>query len=343
VVPRARGIAWRLLISLLVIAGVLAAVFGAYTVTRGRTPAIAGPNAIASLEKVTLGALQQHVLIRGADRTNPVLLFLHGGPGMPAMYLAHAFQEELEHDFVVVQWDRAGAGKSFAGTPPSVMKVSQQIADTVELTNHLRNRFGQAKIYLLGHSWGTYLGMLTIAAHPELYHAYIGVGQVAHSVRAAELMHAFVRGEAQRRGDGDAVAALAQPEEQIDYESLLFRYGGELYHETSFLPILLTGLRAPEYTLEDALNVRKGPQFAARHMQYDVIEGELMDEVRVVRTPIYFFLGRHDYTAPATLAEAYFNMIEAPSKRLVWFEDSAHFAFWEESARFAAEMRAVRR
>jgi pimeloyl-ACP methyl ester carboxylesterase len=319
---------------------VVAVLVTAFTISRGRTPGISGRNSVATLETVRLGGVAQYVLIRGDDRSKPVLLFLHGGPGAPLMYLAHAFQRELERDFVVVQWDRAGAGKSLPGTPPEAMRVSRQIADTVQLTNILRARFGQDRIYLVGHSWGTYLGMLVIAQHPELYRAYVGVGQIADSTLARAAALAFVSAEAERRADADALAQLAA-DPTMDLENLLFRYGAELHHETSFVPMILTGLQAQEYTLLDAYDVRLGPQFSAKYMQYDVIDGELMTNVTRVEIPVYFFLGRFDYTVPSSVAQTYFDRLQAPSKGVVWFEDSAHFAFWEEPAKFAREMRSV--
>ena len=127
--------------------------------THGTTPAIRDaegnpiPDSIASLEKIKLGGLDQYVLIRGRNKSNPILLSLHGGPGMPQMYLAHAFQRDLENYFTVVQWDRRGAGKSYSSSvPPETMNVEQMISDTYELVQHLRSRFGQPKIYLLAHS-----------------------------------------------------------------------------------------------------------------------------------------------------------------------------------------------
>jgi pimeloyl-ACP methyl ester carboxylesterase len=146
--------------------------------TAGRTPPIHGPHSIASLECVRIGGVDQYVLIRGSDSSLPILLFLHGGPGMPAMYLAHAFQRELEKEFVVVQWDRRGAGKSYREDISNTLTTEQLVADTIELTNMLHARFHRDKVYLVGHSWGTYLGMLVIARHPELYRAYVGIGQL---------------------------------------------------------------------------------------------------------------------------------------------------------------------
>ena len=308
--------------------------------TPGRTAAIHRPNSIASLERIRIGGVDQYILIRGNDSSLPVLLFLHGGPGMPAMYLAHAFQRELEKEFVVVQWDRRAVGKSYREDISSTLTTGQLIADSVELTNVLRVRFHQDKIYLVGHSWGTYLGMLVIARHPELYHAYVGIGQLARSSPIAGLQDEYIRRSASRRGDQDAIKQLEE-KGAIVRETLLFKFGGEIHHARSFMPLLLTGLTAPEYSLRDARNIPKGVSLYSRNFVYNSISGELMDVITQVEIPIYFFTGRYDYTDPFMLTEQYFSKIKAPEKHIVWFEDSAHFPFFEEPAAFTLQMRGV--
>jgi pimeloyl-ACP methyl ester carboxylesterase len=308
--------------------------------TPGRTPAIHGPNSIATLERIRIGGVDQYILIRGNDSSLPVLLFLHGGPGMPAMYLAHAFQGELEKEFVVVQWDRRAAGKSYREDISSTLTTEQLVADTVELTNVLRARFRQEKIYLVGHSWGTYLGMLVIARHPELYHAYIGIGQLARASPIAGIQDEYIRQSATRVGDFDAIKELEEKGANVR-ETLLFKFGGELHNAKSFMPLLLTGLAAPEYSLRDARNIPKGVSLYSRNFEYNSISGELMDVITQVEIPVYFFTGRFDYTDPFQLTEQYFSKIKAPEKHIVWFENSAHFPFYEEPANFARQMRGV--
>ena len=308
--------------------------------TPGRTPAIHEPNSIASLERIRIGGVDQYILIRGNDSSLPVLLFLHGGPGMPAMYLAHSFQHELEKEFVVVQWDRRGAGKSYREDISGTLTTEQLVADTVELTNVLRARFHQDRIYLVGHSWGTYLGMLVIARHPELYHAYVGIGQLARSSPIAGIQDEYIRQAARRIGDQDAIKKLEEKGASVR-ETLLFKFGGELHKAKSFTPLLLTGLAAPEYSLRDARNIPKGVSLYSRNFVYNSISVELMDAVTEVKIPVYFFTGRYDYTDPFALTEQYFSKISAPEKHLVWFEESAHFPFYEEPTAFATKMRDV--
>jgi len=306
---------------------------------RGRTPSIPDiPGSVASLEKIKLGGVDQWILIRGWSTSKPVLLFLHGGPGMPAMYLAHAFQGELEKDFVVVHWDRRGAGNSYASGVDGKLTVRQTLDDTYELTRLLQDSFGQKRIYLVGHSWGTYLGMLAVWEHPEYYAAYVGMGQESMSGRRVfEVQKEFLLRKARESGDSDLVTYLQSNPPKIR-EDDLFRYHAELYKATNFWPLLWDGLLAPEYTFCDGINVERGVNLVNRKMVYDVISGSLADHVRHIDIPVFFFLGRYDYTTPSTLAAEYFDSLKCPLKRIVWFDHSAHFPFYEESEKFHLEM-----
>jgi pimeloyl-ACP methyl ester carboxylesterase len=297
------------------------------------------PGSIASLDRVTLGGVPQAILIRGWSRKNPILLMLHGGPGMPQMYLAYRFQRELEKNFVVVQWDRRGTGKSYSGqVPPQSLNVEQLISDTRQLVELLRERFHQPKVFVAGHSWGTYLGMLAVQRYPDLFYAYVGMGQMTDSDRARELRHAFLLRRARETGNQEALRDLERGSGSD--EKWLFQFGGELRHATSWWTLLALGLRAPEYTAADAFRIPAGLRLYARNMSYNG-HGEMVHEVSAVQVPVYFFLGRHDYNEPSELAAAYLQTLSAPSKELVWFEESAHFPFLEEPAKFATEMNHV--
>lgn len=273
---------------------------------------------------------------------NPLIVFLHGGPGMPSMYLAHKFQRPLEKDFTIVQWDRRGAGKSYSeDTPLESMRVTQEVSDTVELVHLLRARFGHSKVFLVGHSYGTYLGMIVVQRFPELFHAYVGIGQLAHSEeRNKEVQDRWILYQAKAGGD-EKLSRQLDANVPIDREKWLFKFGGELHNERSFRSLLIIGLRAPEYSVMDVLNVRKGVSFTHANMKYDAIKGDLIDAVRRVEVPVYFFTGRYDYTDPFEFTVEYVNRLQAPRKEIVWFEESAHFPFLEEPEKFAQEMRRI--
>ena len=332
------------IITLLLIIGVIVYIIA----DRPMTPSFSDangkvlPNSIASLEKIQLGGVEQTILIRGKNTSNPVLLFLHGGPGMPAMYLSHAFQQPLEENFVVVQWDQRGAGKSYnKDIPVETINVKQFMSDTVELTEMLRKRFGQDRIYLVGHSWGSYLGMLVINKHPELYQAYVGIGQVSGGINQVhQIQDEFIREQAKLDNNEQALEDL-QANPGANREKWLFYYGGEIHGAKSFTPLLMTGLKSPEYSIFDALNIQPGVSFSGNNMEYNAIDGSLMENITWVDLPIYFFTGRFDYTTPFQLIEEYYSRLNAPYKKLVWFEHSAHFPFFEEPERFAQEMDVV--
>ncbi|HEY2782315.1 MAG TPA: alpha/beta hydrolase [Steroidobacteraceae bacterium] len=297
---------------------------------------------IAALERVTLGGTPQWILIRGHDAAKPIVLFLHGGPGMPSMYLAHAFQGPLEEDFVVVHWDRRGAGKSYdPATKPSLMRVTQELADAEQLIRLLLKRFGQSQVILVGHSYGSYLGAELTNRIPNLIRAYVGVGQIAcGSAEQSALQDAWLRQEATAAKDTATMAALDR-RLPWDRESALFKYGGEVVGMKSFTPLIMIGLRSAEYTLRDALNVPKGVQFTHKHLKFDARYNPamaLMDVTDQFAVPIYFFTGRHDMTTPASCALKFFDQLQAPAKHFVWFEHSAHFPFLEEPQRFHAEL-----
>jgi pimeloyl-ACP methyl ester carboxylesterase len=342
-----RAAAAVLALCLLVVA--LAAAW--HILTHGRTPPILDakgatvPGSVASLERMQLGGVPQSVLIRGRSTRNPVLLFLHGGPGMPAMYLAHAWQRPLENAFVVVQWDRRGVGKSYFGDIPArYLTVRRLLDDTYELANILRGRFAQDRIFLVGHSWGSYLGMLAVRERPDLFRAYVGVGQMTGpghgDTAAARAQEAFIRREAARRGAPEAVRELEAQGRSV-VEKWLFRFGGEVHSATSWWPLLRLGLEAPEYTLGDVLRVPRGLRLYARAMTYDVPADTLRTGVLSVEVPVYFVAGRWDETTPAQLAERYYAALRAPRKGFFWFEQSAHFPFLEEPQHFAEVMRRI--
>lgn len=317
-------------------------VLGIAYLTRAHTPSIDTPNGIASLESVELGGYEQAVLIRGRDTSNPVLLFLHGGPGMPAMYLSHAFQRPLEADFIVVQWDQRGAGKSYrADLDLETLRVSQLLADATDLVDTLRTRFGQDRIYLVGHSWGSYLGTLLAQNIPERLSAYVGVGQVVGGPREDSLQAEFILRESEARGVPEATADIRELGSAA-HEKWLFRFGAELTGATSWVPLLMTGLKAPEYSLRDVFRVAPGSSTSSARMVLDVIDGPLGAEVSGYEIPAYFFTGRSDWTTPYPLIIDFVEGLDAPHKEVVWFSGSAHFPFFEEPNRFAEEMRRVR-
>jgi pimeloyl-ACP methyl ester carboxylesterase len=190
----------------------------------------------------------------------------------------------------------------------------------------------------VGHSWGSYLGLLAVHEHSEYYNAFIGMGQIAGSrEQVYALRKEFLSRMAKETKDSGLLARITDANVAVT-EDDLFRCRGELYASRSYWPLLKAGLFAPEYTLRDVMNVEKGVDLVNREMKYDVVPGLLNGEISRVGVPVFFFLGRHDLNAPSQLAAGYLDRLDAPLKGLVWFEHSAHFPFFEEPERFHKEM-----
>ena len=327
-----------------------AALFASVGCATTRQPPLAPPG-ISVEQKITLGGWEQTIFIRGRNRANPVLLFLHGGPGLPEMPFSHV-NAELERDFTVVHWDQRGAGKSYrADIAPETMNVEQFVRDTEELTRHLRRTFAQKKIYLAGFSWGSLVGALTVSRHPEYYRAYIGISQLVDISESELLLHRAGIAQATERGYPQVARklhAIGEPPYKTRHDERLVNkitkdiqphFPGEMTRAR----YLFLGLQSPYYSLADDWQVVRGITFSGRHLEDDIHSHNLMKEVPTIAVPVWFFVGRHDTVLSGPLAEHYFRALRAPrGKRLVWFEHSDHILHLEEDARFRAEFLRVK-
>jgi pimeloyl-ACP methyl ester carboxylesterase len=310
---------------------------------------ITNPNGIDSLEEIVLGGVKQWVLIRGSDTSNPVLLFLHGGPGSADIFLARHFDGELVDHFVVVHWDQRGAGKSYSPhIPVETMNRGQFISDVRELSELLAKRFNVPKIYLVGHSWGSEIGVLAASRYPELFQAFVGVGQVVEKNEQEEISYRFALEMARESHDELAVQELegigAPPYDGHTELSLqrkwLERFGGVTHNNTiTFNDYLKIGLTSPDYSLLDGLRFFRGQQFSEEHMWEERMHTNLFQEASRIDIPVHFFAGRYDYNTPSQLTERYFQQIDAPrGKQLVWFENSGHMIPYEEPEKYCNEL-----
>jgi proline iminopeptidase len=313
-----------------------------------RITAIGG---IDTLHTVTLGGLPQWVQIRGHSQRNPVLLFLHGGPGSPETPFVRHYNGGLEKHFTVVTWEQRGAGKSFSpDIPDSTMHVSRFLDDTDQLVKWLQKRFSQPKIYLVGHSWGSVLGMLAIQRHPEDFLAYVGIGQVVDMQQNEALSYAYVLNTARQRNNAKAVReleAIGPPvrgtyaggmESLLKQRNWLTYFGGSLYGKSDANEVITQLFFAYEYSVGDLFNYGRGALFSLFRLWNELMDIHLVQQVPSVRVPVYFCVGRSDYQTPFVLVENYFQQLEAPHKELIWFEKSGHSPNYEEPNRFQSVM-----
>jgi pimeloyl-ACP methyl ester carboxylesterase len=335
-------------VPLLFVAGLLAYRAQQRAALRAAT-AITTPNGIETLEAITLNGVAQWILVRGEDRAKPVLLWLHGGPGQPTMTLAHRYDRELVKQFVVVHWDQRGAGKSYhPALSPAQLTPPQLVADTHALVLKLRARFNVPKIYLLGHSWGSQLGALTVARYPELFFAYIGVGQAVSVPAGYQLVYPALVARARAAGNQAALRELVAlgPPPYTNTTQLgvlgkwMAAFGGLAQQPQRSL--LIEALLSPAYSLHDVYRYIRGASFSARAMLDDLDQIDLRTKVPRLDVPVYIVQGRHDLAAPAALAERYFDALVAPQgKQLIWFEHAAHAPPWEQPTAFQQVLQRV--
>lgn len=316
-----------------------------------RTPPILGPDgqplpgSIAELATVRLGDKEQAILIRAASPDKPVLLYLSGGPGQSDLGWSRVYFDELTQDFVVVGWDQRGAGKSYAALDPTdTWTLEQAVSDTVELTNYLRERFDEQKIYLLGESWGTVLGVLAVQRHPELYHAWIGSGQMVSPHETDRRLYQDLLAYAGRTGDS-ALTAQMHAYGEPPYADF-YAYGVVMgYYDALYRPYTppqaylergaasgMGPLRnmASEYTLVEKVNVVRGLLDMSSVLYPQLNEVDFRRDVPRLAVPVYVLDGEAELAARRDLMLAWYEQLEAPIKRRYSFPNAAHAVAFEQ-------------
>ncbi len=294
---------------------------------------------------INLNGVEQGMFIKSKDTKNPVLLYLHGG--MPDYFLTQRHPTGLEDYFTVVWWEQRGAGMSYSShIPPETMTLEQLVADTLELTNYLRNRFGKDKIYLMGHSGGTFIGIQAAARAPELYYAYIGVAQMSYQLESEKLTYDYMLKRFKEDGNTRMVRKLeAAPVTMAGGTPAAYRalrdpaMHGLGIGTTHDMHSILTGIFLPawqsrDYTLTEKLNTWRAKAASGIASLWDeMVVTDLRQKVTELAIPVYFFEGVYDYTCSYVLARDYFEKIQAPVKGFYTFEQSAHSPIFEEPAK----------
>ena len=299
---------------------------------------------VAELTRVDVNDHDLALMIRGESTTNPVLLFLAGGPGGTELGAMRNNGQQLEADFTVATLDQRGAGRSYDQIEPvSTLTLSGAVSDTVAVTNYLRERFNQDKVYLVGQSWGSLLGVLAAQQHPELFHAVIGSGQMV-SIRETDVItYRDTLTWAQEKGDTGLVSRLTASgpppyagvlayEPALSHMSALYPYDHSVNAEGA--GEMSEGLGASEYSLLDKVHVFAGflDTFAALYPQLQDID--LRVDVPLLEVPVYLFQGRFETPGRAVLAQEWFTALDAPAKQLTIADTSGHRSLWEQPAEF---------
>ncbi|WP_406242532.1 alpha/beta fold hydrolase [Tissierella carlieri] len=269
---------------------------------------------------------------------------MHGGPGYPQISFARKYEKKLENNFVVVNWDQRGSGMSYSSNiPKESMNRDQFIEDTKELIDYLCEKYEKEKIYLVGHSWGTELGLYVVDKYPEKVAAFISIGQVVNGIESEVISYDYVLEMANKNKDQkalDDLMRIGEPpykntvNDTAAQRKWLSKYGGVERKVDTLRDIILGSIFSSEYTGIDGIKFTLGNKFSADTMWGHNKDLDFIRDIPEVKVPIYFCAGRYDYNTPSVLIEEYYNEIIAPKKELIWFEESAHFPNFEEYEKF---------
>jgi pimeloyl-ACP methyl ester carboxylesterase len=318
---------------------------------------IVSPEGLQAIETVRIGGIDQVMSIRSHDLRNPVLIYLHGGPGFVEMPLDWWWNRGWDEYFTVVHWDQRNAGKTFSASgpnDPALLTVDRYQRDAEEVVQWARARFGKGKVFVLGHSWGSLLGLRLAAAHPDWLHAYIGMGQATDGPESERRGWAWTLRQAQADSNAAAVQELqsiapyAQGTRTIPVRAVLIQrkwlnhYGGAAWRRRGGDFEAAAIKLSPEYSDEDVRNAFKGQPPVTEALLPTILSTDL-SAMRTLEVPLVLLLGRHDMNVSSEVAAEWFETVRAPSKRLVWFERSAHHVTSEEPGKLLHTLITVAR
>ncbi len=298
---------------------------------------------------VTLGNLSQKIHIKGNDDSAPVLLFLHGGPGVCNRHTVMTDHKDLCDKFIVVAWDQRGSGGSYKGAEVNTLTVDRLVEDAKELVDFLCKKFNRKKIFIIGGSWGSELGTYLAYRYPEKIAAYVGFGQVVNGAKNEEISYNFALEEAQKANDEKSISILKKVgppvlgvykggfDGMMAQRRVMMKYGGYSKNEKKrsyFSSMVVPMVKSKEYSLSDFIGVAKGYKYVLTAMWPEVGATDFPSSCTVFKVPFFIFDGKLDMNTPAELVQDWFDMIKAPYKELIWFENSGHNPMNDEGEKF---------
>ena len=305
---------------------------------------------ISFFEKVETGGIDQWIMVNGQSKDLPVLLWLHGGPGAAQMPVARYFNHKLEAEFIVVHWDQRGAGK----TNPrdfdvGTMTVEQYISDVHQMTQYLKRRLTKDRIYILGHSWGTQLGMIAAHRYPEDYLAYIGVGQVVDHYQANILAHRELKNRIVEKGEDKDLQLLAsfsgppyeQREDYVSFTRLLNKYN--MNFDAKITKLAGVALFSGAYNLADLIRWVRGSNRGSGPMWEESQGWDILERVPEIEVPCYFISGRNDFNTPAVLVDEMLVQLGTPVAEAHFIiNEASHTPFFSKPEEFFKIMKEIK-
>ena len=313
---------------------------------------IVSPSGIQETYKTEIGGIDQWINVRGQDKSNPIILFVHGGPASPLMPTIWQFQRPIEEYFTVVTWDQRGAGKTYVEDHSEALgktlHIPRYVNDAIEIAEHVIKRYGKSKLILMGHSWGTIVGMNAALKRPDLFHAYVGIGQVINAQDNERISFEYAMKQAKAHGNAAAVEELESiapypGNVPITRERIIIArkwpqfYGGLTAYREESEYFYKAARLSPEYDSQDICAIDQGNVFTLGRILPEFLDVDFKS-VYSFPIPVVMFMGRHDYTTPSEPTAAWLSKLAAPYKQGVWFDRSAHMIPWEEPGKTLASL-----
>lgn len=300
-----------------------------------------GKKSISVLEQVEINGSGHEIMIRGKNQNNPVIIFVHGGPGCSEIPYAKKYQDLLEENFTVVNYDQRASGKSYHFFEDySNLSSELLVDDLLALTDYISKRLGQKKVILIGHSYGTYIATQAASKAPEKYETYIGIGQMSDTVKSEKETLNYSINQAQKVGNTDDVTDLQKLTENIKNgdtftpRNYVAKYGGSVRLIDNPDGNNLDMLLSSEYNLLDVIRYNLGVSYSQNALLKEVLKNPLPTKVKKLEIPCYFVMGKYDYMTTRNEAKNYFDQIDANQKEFITFEKSAHYPQFEEKKKF---------
>ncbi|AXI04453.1 alpha/beta hydrolase [Aquirhabdus parva] len=305
---------------------------------------IVAPSGIQESYKTKIGGIDQWLNVRGQDKDAPIILFIHGGPASPLTPTIWQFQRPIEEYFTVVNWDQRGAGKTYneadLDSISDSIHIPRYVDDAIEVAEYIKQRYHKKKIILMAHSWGTVIGLSAAIKRPDLFYAYVGIGQVINTRNNERISFDYGLKQAKAHGNSAAVKELETimpyPGDQpITRERIIIArkwaqfYGGMSAYRDSSNYYFNAPLLSPEYTDRDICAIDQGNLFTLGRILPEFLNVDFKS-IQSFPIPVIMFMGRHDYTTPSIPTAEWLDKVKAPYKQGVWFEHSAHMIPWEE-------------